>query len=162
LVDFGYTPICENGKEWLDIDYKVCYDNGMMEVLGGVLKMKLRMLVSMMVLISCISCGSLTQFHRDQAKQYTVAIENEKELAREFFEKRWEFYSGALDVAIDIYPNDIPPLVTTIKEKLDSIKVGEELSDRQLGQIWIARAFVLSEIFRQLLDRLIPLVGRLI
>jgi len=121
------------------------------------INMRILVLVIILSMPMFVSCAGVADYHQKQAQEYTKVVKSEKQLAREFFVERWEFYSGMLDLALELYPNDIPPVISAIKIKLDAVEVDTELTDRELGRVWIARAFILSEGFRMLLDRLIPL-----
>lgn len=118
-----------------------------------------KILSSIIVLFLLTGCGSIAERHYKATGQYNVIVEQEKKIAKEFFEQRWQFYAGALDEAIRLYPNAIPPIILSCKDGLDQIQPDAELTDRQLGQIAILRAFILSEAFQQLLDAIIPLGG---
>lgn len=100
----------------------------------------------------------MTAYHYKMTQQYTVAIENESLIAQEFFRDRWPVYSGALEFALEIYPNSIPRVVTTIKEKLDAIEPDKELTKKEIGCVLTVRAFLLSEGFQALLNQLAPVM----
>lgn len=115
-------------------------------------------LICCFLLVFLFGCGQMTAYHYKMTQQYTVAIENESLIAQEFFRDRWPVYSGALEFALEMYPNNIPTVVTTIKEKLDAIEPDKELTRKEIGYVLTARAFLLSEGFQALLNQFAPVL----
>lgn len=117
-----------------------------------------KMMVVVISIFILAGCGQMTAYHYKMTQQYTVAIENESAIAQEFFRDRWPVYSGALEFALEMYPNSIPTAVTAIKAKLDAIKPDKELTKKEIGYVLTARAFLLSEGFQALLSQFAPVL----
>jgi len=119
--------------------------------------MKKTILILVVAIFISGCAGGLSQKHYLITQDYEIVIDNESMIAQEFFESRWPFYSGAIEAAGDIYPNSIPPVVMSCKEKLDSLPEGTELTLRQKGYVAVIRAFIVSEAFKTMIKELMPL-----
>lgn len=124
----------------------------------GDIMTKLSCLPLALVLVLFSGCAGITEYHREQAKEFSTAVQNEGAVAKEFIEKRWAGYSGALSVLIEHYPTEIPLIAVAAKKRLDELynRDQKEWTDMELGEVWMYRYLLISEAFQAILRRLAP------